>query len=105
MSIQNKRSFDLMITLHACDTATDYAPARCKMECSCYLAVPCCQHELNANLTTKSTQFAAFLKYGIIKERFSALQQINTKPSFESSGYFVQLLELLIWNIHQKHID
>lgn len=101
-------SFDLMITLHACDTATDYALARAvKWNVPVILAVPCCQHELNANLNKQkiNPSFAVFLKYGIIKERFASLATDAMRAELlESSGYFVQLLEFIDMEHTPKNI-
>lgn len=69
-----KPSFDvdLIITLHACDTATDAAMYHAiKLKSKYLLSVPCCQHEINKQLKLSSN--GILTEYGIIKERFSAL--------------------------------
>ena len=90
---------DLVITLHACDTATDYALSYAvKNGAKCILSVPCCQHELNS-LTKKHVPdqaFSAMFKYGIIKERISALAtDVMRAELLENSGYSTQILEFI----------
>lgn len=90
---------DLVITLHACDTATDYALSYAvKNGAKCILSVPCCQHELNS-LTRKHVPdqaFSAMFKYGIIKERISALAtDVMRAELLENSGYSTQILEFI----------
>lgn len=96
---EKNTGFDLMVTLHACDTATDYALARAvNWNIPVILSVPCCQHELNGSIEkqTAGQEFAALLKYGIIKERFASLATDAMRAELlESSGYAVQLLEFI----------
>ena len=88
---------DLVVTLHACNTATDYALAFAVKHCAkAILSVPCCQHELNQS-TSKDipdTGISAMFKYGIIKERFCALATDTLRAELLSGcGYSTQLLE------------
>ena len=63
---------DMVVTLHACDTATDFALAKAvRWGASVILSVPCCQHELNKQI--ENSLMAPVLQYGLIKERLSAL--------------------------------
>ena len=89
---------DLVITLHACDTATDYAlHYAITHEATAILSVPCCQHELNGQLKyNKDSPFAPLLKHGILKERFSALATDALRAEYlEAAGYKVQVLEFI----------
>lgn len=92
---------DIIITLHACDTATDYAlNYAVKKGALAILSVPCCQHELNLQLKKSSVEensaFEPLLKYGLIKERFSALVTDCVRGELlEGEGYKVQMLEFI----------
>lgn len=92
---------DIIVTLHACDTATDYAlDYAIRQKAKSILSVPCCQHEINSQLSAKSvpqdSPFAPLLKYGLIKERFSALVTDSLRAELlELKGYKVQILEFI----------
>lgn len=86
---------DMVVTLHACDTATDFALAKAvQWDAKVILSVPCCQHELNGKIRTDL--LAPVLKYGILKERMSALITDGIRANLlESAGYSVQILEFI----------
>lgn len=86
---------DLVVTLHACDTATDYALEKAvRWNASVILSVPCCQHELNRQI--KNETLAPILEYGILKERFSAILTDGLRAQMlESKGYDTQILEFI----------
>lgn len=91
---------DLVITLHACDTATDYALSYAVSHgTTAILSVPCCQHEVNLQLNKAGETdeaFAPLLKYGLIKERFAALATDALRAEYlEKAGYKVQILEFI----------
>lgn len=101
---------DIMITLHACDTATDYAlNYAVKHNTKAILSVPCCQHEINLQLekTEKndSSPFESLKRWGILKERFAALATDAIRAELlEQSGYNVQLLEFIDLSHTPKNI-
>lgn len=94
-SYEGADAVDLVVTLHACDTATDFALEKAvKWGAKVILAVPCCQHELNGQI--KSELLQPVLKYGLIKERMAALMTDALRANLlEQQGYDVQILEFI----------
>ena len=86
---------DMVVTLHACDTATDYALEKAvRWGAKVILAVPCCQHELNQQI--KNDLLKPVLGYGIIKERMAALITDALRAELlEAAGYRTQILEFI----------
>lgn len=86
---------DMVMTLHACDTATDYALAKAvEWKAGVILSVPCCQHEVNRQI--RNEELASILKYGLIKERISALITDALRAELlESEGYETDILEFI----------
>lgn len=95
---------DMVVTLHACDTATDYALDKAvKWGAKVILSVPCCQHELNKQISNELLQ--PVLKYGLIKERMAALLTDALRAEIlESKGYQVQILEFIDMEHTPKNI-
>ena len=88
-------SVDMVVTLHACDTATDYALFKAvEWGAEVILSVPCCQHEVNRQI--KNEMLSPVLKYGILKERMSALITDGVRADLlEAMGYDTQILEFV----------
>ena len=86
---------DMVVTLHACDKATDYALAKAvEWDAEVIFSVPCCQHELNSKISSELLE--PVLKYGILKERMSALITDGIRANLlESKGYSTQILEFI----------
>ena len=97
-------SVDMVVTLHACDTATDYAIEKAvKWGASVILTVPCCQHEVNKQI--QNDFLKPVLKYGLLKERMSALLTDAIRANMlESLGYDTQVLEFIDMEHTPKNI-
>ena len=115
---------DMVVTLHACDTATDYALAKAVgWNAKVILSVPCCQHELNAQLSPAggtagaadkgesplgcpaAETLAPIMDYGLLRERFAALVTDGLRAKYlESMGYETQVLEFIDMEHTPKNI-
>lgn len=95
---------DMVVTLHACDTATDFALAKAiHWDASVILSVPCCQHELNRQI--RNEDLSPLLKYGLIKERTAALFTDAIRGNLlEAAGYQTQILEFIDMEHTPKNI-
>lgn len=94
-SYEGLEQVDMVVTLHACDTATDFALEKAvRWGAKVILSVPCCQHELNAQM--ENELFSPIFQYGIIKERMAALYTDALRAQIlESAGYKTQILEFI----------
>jgi len=95
---------DMVVTLHACDTATDFALDKAVgWHAKVILSVPCCQHELNGQIQNEILE--PVLKYGLIKERMAALVTDALRAEYlESRGYDAQILEFIDMEHTPKNI-
>ena len=95
---------DMVVTLHACDTATDYALEKAvRWGAKVILSVPCCQHELNKQI--KNDLLEPVLHYGLIKERMAALYTDALRAELlEQQGYRTQILEFIDMEHTPKNI-
>lgn len=95
---------DMVVTLHACDVATDMALSRAvKWNAKVILSVPCCQSELNHQIN--SPELGIMLQHGLIKERFSALATDSIRAELLSLvGYETQLMEFIDMEHTPKNI-
>lgn len=96
---------DMVISLHACDTATDFAlNYAIKKQVKYIFSVPCCQHEVNKTIK-KGGDFDILLKHGLIKERMSALLTDSIRAGIlEDMGYSVDVLEFVDFSHSPKNI-
>ena len=96
---------DMVVTLHACDVATDYALAYAVNRRVAHIfSVPCCQHEVNSSIH-KGGDLDILLDYGIIKERMSALLTDSIRAAvLESEGYIVDLIEFIDFEHSPKNL-
>ncbi len=92
---EGAEAVDMVVSLHACDTATDYAIEKAvKWGAKVIMAVPCCQHEVNRQISCSKLQ--PLLKYGLIKERMAALITDAVRANLlEEQGYDTQILEFI----------
>lgn len=99
-----KDKVDMVITLHACDTATDFALFNAIRWHARYIfSVPCCQHELNAQI--KSEEYNILCRYGLIKERVAALFTDALRANALSiCGYKTQVIEFIDFSHSPKNI-
>ena len=95
---------DMVVTLHACDTATDFALDKAVgWNAKVILSVPCCQHELNGQM--KNELLAPLFKYGLIKDRMAALITDAMRAEYlENRGYDTQILEFIDMEHTPKNI-
>jgi SAM-dependent methyltransferase len=95
---------DMVVTLHACDTATDFALEKAvKWGARVIMCVPCCQHELNKQIECEI--LGPVMKYGLLKERFAALVTDGLRAQMlEEAGYRVQILEFIDMEHTPKNI-
>ena len=94
----------MVITLHACDTATDYAIYHAIQMKSRYIfSVPCCQKEINQQL--KINKFHIIAKHGILKERFSSILTDALRSSIlQYCGYKTQVVEFVDFDATPKNV-
>lgn len=97
-------SVDMVVTLHACDTATDYAMFKASnWGAKVILSVPCCQHEVNKQISCE--ELGSILQHGLIKERMSALITDALRANLlETLGYKVQVMEFIDMEHTPKNI-
>lgn len=97
-------NIDMIVTLHACDTATDASLVKAiKWNAGIILSVPCCQHEFYDKI--KNIELEPMLKHGLIKERVSSLVTDSLRGLFlETKGYKVQLMEFIAMEHTPKNI-
>ncbi len=95
---------DMVVSLHACDTATDYALKKAvDWGAKVIFAVPCCQHEVNGQI--QNEKLAPVFKYGLVKERIAALLTDAVRANLlEEKGYDAQILEFIDMEHTPKNI-
>ncbi len=90
-------NIDVVVSLHACDVATDYALFYAVTHNVPYIfSVPCCQHEINQTILSGDGDIDVLMKYGIVKERVSALLTDTIRAMLlENNGYKVDVMEFV----------
>ena len=103
-NLEEAKDVDMVVTLHACDTATDAALVKAiNWDTKVILSVPCCQHEFYDKI--ENPILDPMLKHGIIKEKLSSLVTDSLRASIlEIAGYEVQLLEFIDMEHTPKNI-
>jgi len=103
-SYEGVRKVDMVVTLHACDTATDYALHKAVLwDADVILSVPCCQHELNSQIGNDILK--PLFRYGLIQERIAALTTDALRAELlELVGYKTQILEFIDMEHTPKNI-
>ena len=101
---KEKNDIDMIVTLHACDTATDYALYHAiTMNVKYIFSVPCCQHEINLELDSKN--FHVINKFGILKDRFSALLTDAIRANIlQYYGYKTNVMEFVDFENSPKNL-
>lgn len=92
---EGQNNVDMVVTLHACDTATDYALYKAvSWNAKVILSVPCCQHEINKQI--KNEMMSPVLNYGILKDRMSAIMTDAIRAEvLKIKGYHTEILEFI----------
>ncbi|MDO4303515.1 MAG: SAM-dependent methyltransferase [Bacillota bacterium] len=103
-TFQGTEQVDMVVTLHACDTATDYAIKKAvDWNARVIFTVPCCQHEVNGQI--ENELLAPVLKYGLLQERLSAIVTDAVRANLlEEAGYDTQVLEFIDMEHTPKNI-
>ncbi len=103
-SYEGQDKVDMVVTLHACDTATDAALYKAVLwDAKVILSVPCCQHELNRQI--KCQPLSAVFQYGLLKERIAALVTDGMRAELlNASGYKTQVMEFIDMEHTPKNI-
>lgn len=103
-TFEGAEQVDMVVSLHACDTATDYAIKKAlDWNAKVLFAVPCCQHEVNKQIDSELLQ--PVLKYGLLKERLSAILTDAVRANLlEEAGYDTQVLEFIDMEHTPKNI-
>lgn len=101
---EGRSQVDMVVTLHACDTATDYALAKAvKWGAQVILSVPCCQHELNRQISNSVLE--PVLAHGLLKERMAALFTDGIRAALlQEAGYEVKVMEFIDMEHTPKNI-
>lgn len=101
-----EKGVDMVVSLHACDTATDHALAFCiKNNVKYIFCAPCCQHEINSSISVGGGDFDFMTESGLVKERFSALLTDTLRAEvLRAYGYKTDVMEFVDFTHSPKNI-
>jgi SAM-dependent methyltransferase len=96
---------DMVVTLHACDVATDFAlDYAIRRQVKHIFSVPCCQHEINSGIK-KGGELDLLMEHGVIKERMCALLTDSIRGAvLESKGYELDMIEFIDFDNSPKNL-
>ncbi len=105
LEFESEQEFDLVVALHACDTATDEAIAKgIQLDARLILVVPCCQNQIRGQIKN-GHPLAAMTEYGVARYRLANLLTDTLRARFlRGAGYFVEMVEIASPRLTPKNL-